>query len=887
MATQRQIRGKYLKRRSKQTFFVFLLVSIMGQFFCRVASADQPPNFIFIMTDDQDTYSINAYRESEPCETTESGDFYSIDTPNIDRLADEGMIFHQARLMGATSQAVCAPSRTSIMTGLNSWDAWNLYSYSSTHPFDASNTFAGVFNQAGYDTFRTCKSGNTYNLANNEFDNALANSATKTGAADGTGSDWHVDQVVNHLEARRVSGTTDPFLIYLGFSHPHDPRNGRDGTSVGQGTTNLLARYGATNPVGSEPASDTWPGTITLNPNAPPLPANWLGCTPATYPAHPFVIGDIYVRDETKVQGVYKWRTEAVIRNEVGREMACVDWIDQQIGRVLEKLEDPDGNGNKSDSLLDNTYIVFTSDHGIALGRHGLQGKQNLYEHTWRVPYIVRGPGIASGSKTDALIYLHDTFPTLCELAGIAPPSTIEAEDGKSFKLVLTGQTNTVRNILYGLYAEPRVAPYGVNIQNLPGIRAITDGRWKLIVYDLTIADTGLHTKKTQLFDLQSNPFELLPEHGVPNLADNPLYSLIRQDLEEKLMQQRIFNEDPFIYLADRILYRFEEGLPGQQAGPIEDALPRGLDGVAASGTGGTLPVYSTAVFATMDAVVGETNSLALDFEQNNQNYIEVPHNLDFNFGSYEFSHNIVLDIGPTPFTIEAWVKLETLPSGVNTASCMPVVMKKAPGVGDAGLDYLFLAAAGNYGATANFSNLALITANEQVISSLSIPDTTTWHHISVAFDPDLELVRFTMDDQTEVHSGITGLRDANTGPLVIGAHFNSSDVVDSSFDGLMDEVSIAHWYVPTGLLQPLHELPAPVVSPLHAPAITPDGMEINFSSDQQFLYDVESKESLTNLDWQVEQSLMLGEGGTNTVILPTDQTTKFYRIQTSGPRRP
>jgi choline-sulfatase len=153
------------------------------------------------------------------------------------------------------------------------------------------------------------------------------------------------------------------------------------------------------------------PPSLTLNPLAPPLPFNHLSCTPATYPAHPFNFGNLTVRDENTVAGVGQYRTEAVVRNEIGRDWACVDWIDRQLGRVLAKLEDPDGDGDTSDSVLDNTYIVFTADHGIAVGRHGLMGKQNLYEHSWRVPYIVRGPGIAPGSRSDALIYLHDTFP--------------------------------------------------------------------------------------------------------------------------------------------------------------------------------------------------------------------------------------------------------------------------------------------------------------------------------------------------------------------------------------------------------------------------------------------------------------------------------------------
>lgn len=304
------------------------------------------PNFLFIITDDQDTYSVGAYRRTEPCERNAAGSVEAIDTPHIDRLAREGMLFHQARLMGGNQGAVCAPSRTMIMTGRQTWQR----TVSS-----AADTLPGVFNRNGYDTYRTCKVGNSYDLANNEF--AARNDATQRGAADGAGSDWHANNVLDYLTRWNAGGRAKPFLVYLGFSHPHDERHGRP---------DLLAKYHGVDV--SNPAS------ISLNTGAPPLPLNHLACTPATYPAHPFDHGHLSVRDEVSVDGMGQYRTEAVVRNEIGKNFACVDWIDQQIGRVLAKLEDPNGDGDKADSILENTYVVFTSDHGIAIGRHGLQG---------------------------------------------------------------------------------------------------------------------------------------------------------------------------------------------------------------------------------------------------------------------------------------------------------------------------------------------------------------------------------------------------------------------------------------------------------------------------------------------------------------------------------
>ncbi|MDP7573428.1 MAG: sulfatase-like hydrolase/transferase, partial [Myxococcota bacterium] len=222
------------------------------------------------------------------------------------------------------------------------------------------HTLAAVFNRAGYDTMRTCKIGNSYGAANKQF--TVCHDKTSRGASDEDGSAWHAEQVLNYLDQRAESGDGDPFFIYYGFSHPHDPRWAKE---------DLLKKYGADNNVVPEKA----------NPNSPRLPENYL-------PAHPFPDGHPGLRDEVKVQGVMERRDEPTIRNEIGRQFACGENIDVQIGRVLERLE--------SMGELDNTYVVYTADHGMAIGRHGLQGKQNLYEHTWRVPLIVKGPGIAA-----------------------------------------------------------------------------------------------------------------------------------------------------------------------------------------------------------------------------------------------------------------------------------------------------------------------------------------------------------------------------------------------------------------------------------------------------------------------------------------------------------
>ena len=770
------------------------------------ALVNEPPNFLFILADDMDIYTVGAYRNSEPVEKDAQGNPYLIDTPNIDRLATEGMMFHQARIMGSWIGAVCTGSRTCIMTGKNTWGAQGGVA--------AANTFPGVFNRGvrnaspslPYATYRTCKIGNSYPRANDEF--TVVHDATKRGNTDGSGSEWHGNWGVSYIDDWQANHRPNgkPFLIYLGFSHPHDTRMART-------TPDLVGRYGCFNA--------TNPATISLNPLAPPLPINHLPVNqadgiPANYPFHPFDNGHVNVRDEINVSGIEKYRTEEVVRNEIGRNNACADWMDQQIGRVLARLEDPNGDGDTSDSVIDNTYIVFTSDHGMALGRHGLQGKQNLYEHTWRVPYIVRGPGITAGSETDAMVYLHDTFPTFCDLAGLDLPSSIHTNDGKSFRSTLENAATPARDVLYGLYSGG----------SKPGIRSVTDGRFKLIKYDVE----GNSTQVTQMFDLETNPFELLPEHGTPNIATQTAYAEIRQRLEGMLSEQRILNNDPYSYLGDRTVLRFEDNL--------NDRLPFGNDGTAMSGNGGSLPVFSSAVPHGTDYVFDETNTRSLDFEQDDQNYVSV-------------NDHRSLDFGDAPFTIEAWVKLESLPTTNDLSSTMPVAMKKIFSDSDTKLDYMFLAAAGNYGDATNYNKLALKLGSTTIISSLSIPD-TNWHHISVAFDPVSETVRFTLDSQTDTKTGITSRGIANNGPLILGAHVNSSGVVDSSFDGLIDEFSITDGVLALSELQPLSNRVLIASFKIIDSTITVENNTYNlsFESNDTQLYTIQKSNTLLEGSW-------------------------------------
>ena len=449
-------------------------------------AAERRPNLLFILVDDQSPFDLKLYNPQS-----------TLQTPNIDKLAAQGMVFDGAYHMGSFSGAVCMPSRHMIMSGRTVWHLppapWGA---KTSPPALEQQTIPAVFNRAGYATMRTCKMGNSYEAANKLF--TVRKDATKRGGDDESGSKWHGDQVMTYLGERETTKDTKPFLIYYGFSHPHDERDGKP---------ELLAKYGATNHTDeANPPS--------LHSLQPPLPPNYLK-------AHPFDNTDMKVRDEVAVSGVWQRRDEASIRNEIGRQYACSDNIDIQIGRVLKKLEET--------GELDNTYIIYTADHGMSIGRHGLMGKQNLYQHTWRVPFIVKGPGIAAGKRVEGNIYLLDVLATLCDLAGVTPPETNE---GTSFKPVLNGEKTVIRDVLYGTYAGG----------SKPGMRTVKQGDWKLIQYE----SADGKAKHTQLFNLAENPNELLPEHGKPNLAEDPKHAEKLKEMQALLLAEMRRLDDPY-----------------------------------------------------------------------------------------------------------------------------------------------------------------------------------------------------------------------------------------------------------------------------------------------------------------------------------------------------
>ena len=476
------------------------------------AAEKRRPNILFILVDDQSPFDLKAYNPKS-----------ALRSPNLDRLAAQGMVLDGAYQMGAFVGGVCTPSRHMIMSGRSVWHL-PISPQAATHspPNLEQNTIPAVFNRAGYDTMRTCKMGNSYEAANKLF--TVRKDATKRGGTDESGSAWHGEQVLAYLQNREATKDRDPFLIYFGFSHPHDTRDGKP---------ELLAHYGATNHTDKS-------APPPAHPKQPALPENYL-------PAHPFAHGHPGLRDEVAVSGVWERRDERTIRNEIGRQFACSEAIDTEIGRVLAKLE--------AMGELDNTYIFYTADHGMAIGRHGLQGKQNLYQHTWRVPFIAKGPGIKPGTRAEGNGYLLDVLATLCDFAGIAAPASNE---GLSLRPVLEGKKPVVRDTLYGVY----------NGGTKPGMRSVKQGDWKLVKFDVMDGTV----RETQLFNLRENPNEFIEQHHAPevialtgvkpaahqrNLATDPRHAAKLAEMEALLLAEMRRLHDPW-----RLWNQPKDGLP-------------------------------------------------------------------------------------------------------------------------------------------------------------------------------------------------------------------------------------------------------------------------------------------------------------------------------------
>jgi arylsulfatase A-like enzyme len=127
-----------------------------------------------------------------------------------------------------------------------------------------------------------------------------------------------------------------------------------------------------------------------------------------------------------------------MISDQLCEYYGLVTHLDEQVGRILSALQ--------KSGHADNTIIVYTADHGLAMGSHGLLGKQNVYEQSMQCPLILSGPGIPKGKSSEAFTYVHDLYATLCNLAKVKPENKIDSED---LTEIIRGNVKEVRKSLF------------------------------------------------------------------------------------------------------------------------------------------------------------------------------------------------------------------------------------------------------------------------------------------------------------------------------------------------------------------------------------------------------------------------------------------------------
>ena len=425
------------------------------------------PNILFIFADDQTYDSIHALGNSE------------IQTPNLDRLVARGMSFTNTYNPGSFSGAVCIASRTMLNTGMGMWQAKHYFNDFKKNKLKTDDKLWSVcMRNAGYDTYGAGKWH-----VKPSFDAAFKYKGTeRPGMPNQTpegynrpdpsnpwkpwdpkyegywkgGTHWSevlADESVGFIE--KASKSDNPFFMYLAFNAPHDPR---------QAPKKFIALY---------------------PPENMKVPESML----PEYPED----DEIGIGHQSRDASITAFpRTPEAVQLHRSEYYALITHMDEQIGKILDAL---DASGK-----ADNTYIFFTADHGLAVGEHGMMGKQNMYDHSMRPPFIVAGPGVKPGSKNDTPIYLQDVMPTTLELGGAVAQRPVAF---KSIVPLMQGKPVPHYDAIYGGFSS---ISKDKKIQYEQ--RMVAEGDYSLILYPLLGSVKLFNTRKdpNQIRNLAGNP---------------------------------------------------------------------------------------------------------------------------------------------------------------------------------------------------------------------------------------------------------------------------------------------------------------------------------------------------------------------------------------------
>ena len=428
---------------------IWLPCIVILQLIPLLSTAAPHPNIILLISDDQRPDTIAALGND------------IIQTPNLDTLVKLGTTFTRA----TCANPLCVPARAELLSGQTGFR--NGVHPPSNKPDLAHTTLPQALSNGGYNTYWVGK----WMIAGRPSTRGFQESLGLFGSGkrpiepqyDAAGRavtgyrGWMFQTDDRQLFPEQGVGLTPdieskfadaaiefinrksnkPYFMQVNFTAPHDP---------------LL------NP-------PDWEDTYSAKDM--PLPVNFRG-------KHPFDHGNFSGRDEM----LNPWpRKKKDIQRDLATYYRVISYMDQQIGRILDAIK-------QTDPDLNNTVIIFTSDHGLALGSHGLMGKQNMYEHTIGIPLLFAGANIPRGEQRPAQCYLRDLYPTICELAGVEVLPAVEAT---SLMPILRNELKEVYPFIIGYYHDKQ--------------RMIRMQNWKYIYYPAL--------KREQLFHLISDPYEM------------------------------------------------------------------------------------------------------------------------------------------------------------------------------------------------------------------------------------------------------------------------------------------------------------------------------------------------------------------------------------------